>query len=106
MIYKLLSFFFILTLPLHSFAEELSLNFKPVINLSVAKKMADACEKDQERNGYNPVNIAIVDSGGDLYYDWQLGNWGSAKGATVFYKVPKNYRPLTRILNYPEESVS
>ena len=66
MIYKLLSFFFILTLPLHSFAEELSLNFKPVINLSVAKAMADACEKDQERNGYNPVNIAIVDSGGDL----------------------------------------
>ncbi len=41
-----------------------------------------------------------VDSGGDLYYDWQLGDWDSANDATVFYKVPKQFRPLTRILNY------
>ena len=47
-----------------------------------------------------------VDSGGDLYYDWQLGNWNSAKGATVFYNIPKSYRPRTRILNYPLGSVS
>ena len=28
--------------------------------------MADACENDQKVSGYNPVNIAIVDDGGDL----------------------------------------
>ena len=51
---------------LYSSAEELSLKLKPVINLSMAKVMADACEKDQQQSGYNPVNIAIVDRGGDL----------------------------------------
>ena len=39
---------------------------KPVINLSMAKVMADACEADQKNSGYSPINIAIVDAGGDL----------------------------------------
>ena len=47
-------------------ADNHSLELKPVINLSLAKTMADACETDQLKNGYNPVNIAIVDAGGDL----------------------------------------
>tara|TARA_B100001248_G_C27232877_1_gene385652 strand:- start:254 stop:766 length:513 start_codon:yes stop_codon:yes gene_type:complete len=49
---------------LHS--QELTLEMKPVINLSLAKIMANACEEDQKKSGYNPVNIAIVDDGGDL----------------------------------------
>ena len=66
MIIKILSLFCFFTLSISLLAEDLLLKFKPVINLSLAKAMADACEKDQERSGYNPVNIAIVDSGGDL----------------------------------------
>ena len=49
MFYRLLNFFFLFfTLSLYSSAEELSLKLKPVINLSMAKVMADACEKDQQ----------------------------------------------------------
>ncbi len=61
-----LYYFLIFTIPIYSYAKDLSLELKPVINLSLAKVMADACEKDQQNSGYNPVNIAIVDSGGDL----------------------------------------
>ena len=43
-----------------------SLELKPVINLDVAKKMADACESERAKNKWNPINIAIVDSGADL----------------------------------------
>ena len=43
-----------------------ALKSKPVINLSIAKVMADACEADQQKSGYAPINIAIVDAGGDL----------------------------------------
>ncbi len=43
-----------------------ALKSKPVINLSMAKVMADACEADQKKSGYAPINIAIVDAGGDL----------------------------------------
>ena len=43
-----------------------AIKMKPVINLSVAKVMADACEADQQKSGYAPINIAIVDAGGDL----------------------------------------
>ena len=50
-----------------AFADGHALNSKPVINLSVAKLMADACEADQ-KSGYNPVNIAIVDTGNDLVF--------------------------------------
>ena len=49
-----------------AYADGHALNSKPVINLSVAKLMADACEADQKKNGYNPINIAIVDTGNDL----------------------------------------
>ena len=66
MIYKLFYIFFVFALTLNSYSKDLSLELKPVINLSLAKEMANACEKDQKKNGYNPVNIAIVDSGGDL----------------------------------------
>ena len=66
MIYKLSIYIFITTLSFHSLAENLNLKLKPIITLSIAKVMADACEKDQQKSNYNPVNIAIVDSGGDL----------------------------------------
>ena len=49
-----------------AYADGHALKSKPVLNLSVAKLMADACEADQEKSGYNPVNIAIVDTGNDL----------------------------------------
>ena len=70
-----------------------------------SRKYTDVWDGDYSILGTNSWS-EWVDSGGDLYYDWQLGDWGSAKGATVFYNIPKNYRPLTRILNYPMESVS
>ena len=43
-----------------------ALELKPVINLDVAKKMADACESYRAKENWNPINIAIVDSGADL----------------------------------------
>ena len=43
-----------------------ALELKPVINLDVAKKMADACESYRSKKNWNPINIAIVDSGADL----------------------------------------
>ncbi len=60
--------FFLITIFFSSqlLAVDNSLKMKPVINLSLAKIMANACEKNQLENGYNPVNIAIVDDGGDL----------------------------------------
>ena len=66
MIYKLLSFIFLISFSFSTLADNHSLEFKPTINLALAKVMADACEKDQKESGYNPVNIAIVDDGGDL----------------------------------------
>ncbi|MDB9971531.1 heme-binding protein [Alphaproteobacteria bacterium] len=43
-----------------------SLEMKPVMGLELAKKMANACEAMKETKGWNPINIAIVDSGADL----------------------------------------
>ena len=43
-----------------------SLELKPVISLDLAKQMADACEKKRAEKKWNPINIAIVDSGADL----------------------------------------
>ncbi len=62
--------FYIMTL-LHLLSSNLisdnhTIKMKPVINLSLAKIMADACESDQKKSGYAPINIAIVDAGGDL----------------------------------------
>ena len=43
-----------------------ALDTRPVISLSLAKKMADACEANQVELGYRKVNIAIVDDGANL----------------------------------------
>ena len=43
-----------------------ALDSKPILSLALAKKMADACEANQEEQGYRKVNIAIVDAGADL----------------------------------------
>ena len=48
------------------FSDGHAIQMKPVINLAMAKVMADACEADQKKSGYAPINIAIVDDGGDL----------------------------------------
>ena len=38
----------------------------PVMNLELAKKMIIACELKQKNTDWNPLNIAIVDSGSNL----------------------------------------
>ncbi len=43
-----------------------SLDMKPVMDLTLAKRMADACEAKKATTNWNPINIAIVDSGADL----------------------------------------
>ena len=43
-----------------------ALEQKPVLSLSLAKKMADACEANQAQEGYRKINVAIVDSGANL----------------------------------------
>ena len=43
-----------------------ALELKPVISLEIAKKMADSCEDKRAEKKWNPINIAIVDSGADL----------------------------------------
>ncbi len=43
-----------------------ALDKKPVLNLTIAKKMADACEANQAELGYRKINIAIVDNGANL----------------------------------------
>ena len=65
MIKIIFTFVFLIT-SLTAFADDHALKSKPVLNLSAAKVMADACEADQNKSGYNPVNIAIVDTGNDL----------------------------------------
>ena len=42
-----------------------ALEVKPVMDLSLAKKMADACEA-KATTDWRPLNIAIVDPGSDL----------------------------------------
>ena len=44
----------------------LSLETKTIIDLQLAKKMADACEAKRATTDWRPLNIAIVDSGADL----------------------------------------
>ena len=48
---------------MHSVA---ALESKPVLSLALAKKMADACEKKADAEGWRKVNIAIYDEGGNL----------------------------------------
>ena len=66
MIKILFYIFLLLPFSLYSVADDHAIKSKPVINLSLAKVMADACEADQKKSGYAPINIAIVDAGGDL----------------------------------------
>ena len=66
MLKKYFIFFIFFNFTCITFAQDKSIKMKPVINLEIAKIMADACESHQKKTGYRPVNIAIVDSGGDL----------------------------------------
>ena len=66
MVFKFFSYFFLIFFSTTLFAQDYLLKMKPFLNLGLAKIMADACEKHQKKNGYNPVNIAIVDDGADL----------------------------------------
>ena len=43
-----------------------ALETKTIIDLDLAKKMADACEAKKATTDWRPLNIAIVDSGADL----------------------------------------
>ena len=65
MIKILFYIFLLLPFSLYSVADDHAIKSKPVINLSLAKVMADACEVIK-KTGYAPINIAIVDAGGDL----------------------------------------
>ena len=66
MLKKILIIVMIFSLNFNLSAIDPTIKMEPVINLEIAKIMADACEKDQKNNGYRPVNIAIVDKGGEL----------------------------------------
>ena len=66
MLKKYFIFFVFFNFTCLTFAQDKSIKMKPVINLEIAKIMADACENHQKKTGYRPVNIAIVDAGGDL----------------------------------------
>ena len=66
MLKKYFIFFIFFNFTCLTFAQDKSIKMKPVINLEIAKIMADACENHQKKTGYRPVNIAIVDAGGDL----------------------------------------
>lgn len=43
-----------------------ALERKPVLSLDLAEAMAEACEAYQAENGLPPLNIAIMDDGGNL----------------------------------------
>ena len=45
-----------------------SVEQKPVMDLALAKNMADACEAKKATTDWRPLNIAIVDAGADLIY--------------------------------------
>ena len=62
----ILSLIILLAFSFKVIADDHAVKMKAVINLSLAKIMADACEADQKKSGYAPINIAIVDDGGDL----------------------------------------
>ena len=62
----ILYLFILLPFSIKGMTDDHAIRSKPVINLAVAKIMADACEADQKSSGYAPINIAIVDAGGDL----------------------------------------
>ena len=51
-----------------SVAPAISLEMRPLFTLDIAEKIALACEIFGEREGYRPLNIAVVDEQGNLIY--------------------------------------
>ena len=53
---------------LTTFTTAQALEQRPILSVAVAEKMALACEKFGEQQGFKPLNIAIVDEQGNLIY--------------------------------------
>ena len=45
-----------------------ALEMRPLLTVDIAEKIALACEKFGEKEGYRPLNIAVVDEQGNLIY--------------------------------------
>ncbi len=45
-----------------------ALEMRPLLTVDIAEKMALACEQFGEKEGYRPLNIAVVDEQGHLIY--------------------------------------
>ena len=63
---KILNYFVVLLMIVFSVNTSIALENKPVIDLALAKKLADACEAKKATTDWRPLNIAIVDAGADL----------------------------------------
>ncbi len=50
------------------FSTAQAIEMRPLLTVDIAEKMALACEKFGEREGYRPLNIAVVDEQGHLIY--------------------------------------
>lgn len=55
-----------LTVVMFAASPALAQEVRPLMTLDMAKKMADACEAAQAREGWPKINIAVVDRGADL----------------------------------------
>ncbi len=51
-----------------SHASAYALEMRPLLTLDIAEKIALACELFGQREGYRPLNIAVVDEQGNLIY--------------------------------------
>ena len=63
---KILNYFLVLLMIVFSVNTSIALENKPVMDLALAKKLADACESKKATTDWRPLNIAIVDAGADL----------------------------------------
>tara|TARA_B100000073_G_scaffold329833_1_gene317776 strand:+ start:458 stop:961 length:504 start_codon:yes stop_codon:yes gene_type:complete len=63
---KILNYFLVLLMIVFSVNTSIALENKPVMDLTLAKKLADACEAKKATTDWRPLNIAIVDAGADL----------------------------------------
>ena len=63
---KILNYFLVLLMIVFSVNTSIALENKPVMDLALAKKLADACEAKKAPTDWRPLNIAIVDAGADL----------------------------------------
>ena len=63
---KILNYFLVLLMIVFSVNTSIALENKPVMDLALAKKLADACEAKKATTDLRPLNIAIVDAGADL----------------------------------------